>query len=201
LSNPDGPEATETKPPNSHQHPATKRSISRGVKAHNDRHDHRSKKAQRTKKLRALNAIRDKAVKSGLVEHGLAPIQVLQRLIDDSFIDYMVERHNRDQAEADGKKFSDQKLRSLRKEAAYFASIALQYNIGDRMAKVQEARTALLAQLLQQTLRHPDINLPEAKIRKIPGILEQTATQLQGEISPPPDKNNLERIPPHRLAS
>jgi len=126
--------------------------------------------------------MRDRAVKAGLVEHGLKPTEVLQRLIDDAFIEYALEDQEVKDSQAKGQRTATTRLRQLRKDAAYFASLALQYNIADRHARQEEIRTQLLATLLQQVLRDPSINLPEKKIKRIPQLLEARATDLQNSI-------------------
>lgn len=160
-----------------------------------------SRKYQAAVRRQKLQELRDKAVQSGLVEHGLSPVKVLQRLIDDAFIEYSMEQDRQNELHAEGKKTASAKLRSLRREAAYYASMALQYSISDRQTRIQEAQTQLVATLLQQTLRHPDINLSEAKIRKVPQIMEQAAENLQALAAEhtPAQEDKIQSIPPHRL--
>jgi hypothetical protein len=212
-SNPNGPEATPEYLPNSSLHPKVRARKSADMKRSLDPSNFApgSRKHQHATKLIALRNLRHQAVKNGLVEHGLQPTQVLQRLIDDAFIDYHIEQQQQQDLRAAGKHTAGAKLRALRREAAYFASLALQYSISDRQTRILEAQTQLVATLLQQTLRHPDINLPESKIRKIPAIMEQAAQNLQAlaqesstaaPLPPPTDLVDPNpRIPPHRLAS
>ena len=211
-ANPNGPEATAEFAPNSMRHPKVKVRIHRGheaLKAKDERNDRLnpgeepakyrkgSRKYLADKRRIHLEQIRTRAIAAGLVEHGLAPTQVLQRLIDDAFIEYAVEDQAAKDAEADGKKHSHTLLRALRKDAAYFASLALQYNIADRHARQEEIRTQLLATLLQQVLRDPSINLPEQKIRRIPALLEARATSLQNSL--PATHGNASHQPPHQM--
>jgi hypothetical protein len=175
-----------------------------------NRYHPKSKKYRQLERLEKLRQIRDKAVRAGLVEHGLSPVRVLQRLIDDAFVDYSMEQTRIRELEAQGVRTTTSKLQRLRKEAAYYASLAMQYNIADRQTKAQEAQTQLLATLLQQTLRHPDINLSEAKIKKIPALLEEQAQSMQrladahnarrGDYRDDPQQASR-RLAPHEMAS
>ena len=138
-----------------------------------------AKKRQNQARNAELLRMREQWVKEGLVEHGLSPIASLQRIVDDATLRYLAEVHANEQRRAAGERVSDTRERALAREAAYFNTLALQYHIADRQTRVQEQRTALLAELLGAVLRHPDISLPEGKIRKIPALLEQEALRIQ----------------------
>ena len=209
--NPNGPEATEDFAPNSMRHPSVKVRIKRGQAAGEAARERRDrlpsgKYRRNSPKWRAeqrrlhLREMRNRAVKAGLVEHGLKPTEVLQRLIDDAFIEYAVEDQETKDRQAKGRKVATTRLRQLRKDAAYFASLALQYNIADRHARQEEIRTQLLATLLQQVLRDPTINLSEAKIKRIPALLEARATSLQESINHGNQATgNSSHQPPHQM--
>jgi len=206
--NPNGPEATAEFAPNSMRHHTVKVRIKRGMAAGEARRERddtlpsgkyrrNSPKWRAQQRQQHLLQMRDRAVKAGLVEHGLKPTEVLQRLIDDAFIEYAIEDQEIKDAQAKGQKAATTRLRQLRKDAAYFASLALQYNIADRHARQEEIRTQLLATLLQQVLRDPTINLPEAKIKRIPALLEARAVSLQDSIVSA--TGNASHQPPHQM--
>lgn len=201
--NPNGPNVTEDHAPNPDKTAIVKRRKSRGhrleKKSHPERYIKGSPKWQRAERLRRLAQIRKQAVTSGLVEHGLKPWQVLQRLIDDAFIDYATEQADINHREQQGKPITRHRLLKLRRDAAYYASLALQYNIADRQTSAMEAQTQMFATLLQMALRDPEINLTERKIRKIPALIEAKARELQQVAHSYDPTQDADHVPPHQF--
>lgn len=148
-------------------------------------------KAQRLQRYKELEELRTRAIQAGLVVHGLNPVEVLQRLIDDAFIAYALAQQEADEyLTSTSNNLLDQKVirnnenraRALRREAAYFAGLSVQYNLQDRQTKVQEARLGLMVTVIQRVLRHPDIDLPPEKVRQIPRLMQKTLhTMRQGQ--------------------
>jgi hypothetical protein len=85
------------------------------------------------------------------------------------------------QRRAEGLTVSDARERKLASEAAYFNTLALQYNIADRQTRTREAEVLMLGTLLSHVLRHEDVNLPEKKIRTIMRLLPEKALEIQEE--------------------
>jgi hypothetical protein len=141
----------------------------------------RLSKAERRERYAELKAKRVEWVKSGLVEHGLSPLESLQRIIDDATLRYLAEAKRNDELRAAGKRVSDAKERALAKEAAYYDMLALQYNIDDRRTRVEEGQAAAWIEVLSRVMRHPDINLSEAKIRKIAALIPAVAGEIEQE--------------------
>jgi hypothetical protein len=154
-------------------------------------------KADRAARLEEMKEIRTRAVQAGLVEHGLDPIQVLQRLIDDAFIQYLLAQQDLDGFLADHPNVTDNldtgspyvkearrlenRVRAYRRESAYFSGLSVQYNLQERQTQVAEARIALFMQAMQQALRHPDIDLPPDKYKLLPGIMQKALQDLRSE--------------------
>lgn len=153
-------------------------------------------KAERLERYRQIQDLRTRAVQAGLIEHGLDPIQVLQRLIDDGFIDYMLARQEYDSFVASNEteqiknlehpllketRRLERRMLAYRREAAYLSGLSVQYNLQDRQTRVAEARIQLFMQALQQTLRHPDINLSPDKVKLIPRIMKEKLMNLRAD--------------------
>lgn len=152
-------------------------------------------KAERQQRLAELNELRTRAVQAGLVEHGMDPIHVLQRLIDDAFINYLMAQQDYDNflvanpnlgIDTRNPKLSElrrleNRVRAYRREAAYFSGLSVQYNLQDRQVRVAEARIALFLQALQHTLRHPDIDLTPDKVKLVPGIMKQKLLDMRSD--------------------
>lgn len=152
-------------------------------------------KAQRRARLKELEELRTRAVQAGLVEHGINPINVLQRLIDDAFMQYVMAQQDYDNWIADHPELDNKidtrnpklvelrrlenRVRAYRREAAYFSGLSVQYNLQERQTQVAEARIQLFMHALQQTLRHPDIDLTPDKVKLIPGIMKQKINDLR----------------------
>lgn len=151
-------------------------------------------KEQRRARLKELEELRTRAVQAGLVEHGINPINVLQRLIDDAFMQYMLAQQDYDNYTVDHPELGkiidarnpklaelrrlENRVRAYRREAAYFSGLSVQYNLQERQTQVAEARIQLFMHALQQTLRHPDIDLTPDKVKLIPGIMKQKLAEL-----------------------
>lgn len=143
-------------------------------------------KQARLERYRQLEELRTRAVQAGLVEHGLNPIDCLQRLIDDAMIAYILHQQEADAyltstPKPDPKliKQYETQARSLRREAAYFAGLSVQYNLQDRQTKVQEGRLILMVELIQRVLRHPDIDLAPDKIKEVPRLMQQSLRTIR----------------------
>jgi hypothetical protein len=131
------------------------------------------------KRHRELKALRDRWVKDGVVQHGLSPEQSLQRIIDDATFRYLGECQMNDERRDAGEIVSDRRERTLAKEAAYFNTLAMQYNIADRQTKVQENRLDLMVALIQRVLREPDISLSPDVVRTIPRRMQAELHRIQ----------------------
>jgi hypothetical protein len=143
-------------------------------------------------KYRELVAMRDRWIKQGLVEHGIPPHEALQRIIDDSMLRYLEECAKNDGLRETGADVKDDREQRLRKDAAYFASLAIQYGLEERRVRVTEARTQLFQGALLHVVRHPDIGLDPSQVRKIPGLMKEYLDGLRAEgqlvtVRPRPD--------------
>lgn len=148
----------------------------------NRRDKKRRQKNQR--EYRELVAVRDRAIKQGLVEHGIPPHEALQRVIDDATIRYLEECARNDQARDAGEDVNDDREQKLRKDMAYLAGLAIQYGLEERKVRISEARTQIFLGALLHVARHPDIDLPSDKVAKIPGLMKQYLAGLKtgGEV-------------------
>jgi hypothetical protein len=106
------------------------------------------RRAANQKRHKELETLRAAAVKSGVVPHGVDPVKALQTVIDNAFARYLGEMAMNEQRRAEGDVISDARERQLEKDVAYYASLAMQYNLGDRMAAAREASLIKVYMLL-----------------------------------------------------
>lgn len=138
-----------------------------------------TKREENQRKYAELRAWRDKAVQQGLVQHGVAPEEALQRVIDDSVLRYLEECKRNDDIRAAGGKVSDRRERALSRDVASYAQMALQYRLDDRRVSADEKRVALFMHMIEGAMRHPDIDLPPDKVKLLPGIMKENLLAMQ----------------------
>lgn len=137
----------------------------------------KKRREENQRKYRELVAMRDRAIKQGLVEHGIPPHEALQRLIDDAMLRYLEECAKNDQAREAGEDVNDGREERLRKAAAYFAGLAIQYGLEERRVRVEERHVALIGAALQIACAKLGIGAQEFK--QVPKLLKAALDEIR----------------------
>jgi hypothetical protein len=138
-----------------------------------------ARRARNRKKYQELLAVRTEAVKSGLVPHGIDPVRALQTVIDNAVFRYLGEVATNEKLRADGAVLSDRRERSLEKDVAYFATLAMQYNLADRQVNVAEARIALMVRVISEAAA--EIGIPREQVKLLPAAMQGALQRMRDE--------------------
>lgn len=124
-------------------------------------------------------------LRHGIVEHGINPLDALQRAIDDTTIDYLTLRRYIDQRSDNPEEQQTHPLQDrvhyLREAMVRYSVFATQYRIQEAQQRISEARTALLATALKEVLTR--LNLPPDTINQVPRLLIEQINQNQNYVN------------------